>query len=79
LYPKIIEPKWAAQFDRSTRLHDGRSLCSDHSTRARIPEAMVSLDKCASNKIKAGAAYRLNQQFADLHERLLSEMRVRRY
>jgi len=79
LYTEIIKPKWAEGFNWHTWTHDGRELGTEHGTLARIPDAMIGPDKRPLDKTRTSVVHQFNQQFPELYERLLAEIRIRGY
>ncbi len=79
LYVEIIKPDWAAGFDWQAWTDGARELGKDHATLARIPQTAESHVHKVSASSKSNYIKRCKQQFPELFERMMVEIRVRNY
>ena len=79
LFTEIIKPDWAQGFNWHTWMHDSRELGIEHATLTRVPDIQVATARDSPAKTKGGVVAAFRQQFPELHERVVAEIRVRGY
>lgn len=79
LYVEIIKPDWAVTFNWDTWSNDSRTLEPDHATLARIPDERQTPPRHAFQSAGSRAGGHFEQQFPELLERLVAEIRIRGY
>ena len=79
LFIAIIKPDWAEDFNWQTWMEDSRELGIEHATLTRVPDTEVAAATDIPAKAKGGVTHALWQQFPELHERVVAEVRIRGY
>ena len=79
LFTEIIKPDWAEGFNWHTWIQDSRELGIEHATLTRASDAQVAAAKDIPASTKGGVVHALRQQFPELHERVVAEVRLRGY
>ena len=79
LFTEIVKPSWAEGFDWYTWLQDNRELGIEHATVTRIPDPRATPARDIPAKTTGGVVSAFRQQFPELHERVVAEVRLRGY
>lgn len=79
LYSEMISNQWASDFNWGAWMNDARELGAEHATLARIADVQVSVESRVARTPGNGATKQCVQQFPELFERLVAEIRLRDY
>jgi integron integrase len=75
LFCDVVPTRWAQDFDWQGWMDNARGLATDHATIARIPSKQTAQNPAADTM----AVQRCREQFAEVIERLVIEIRMKQY